>query len=255
MGQAPVKASRDGAVARVAMDRPEKRNALALPLVEALTAEIAKAGNDPAVRVLALAGEGPAFCAGADLEELAAGDSDPKRGEAYMRALARLLLTLRSVPAVTAALVHGPAIAGGAGLASACDLAYASDAAHFAYPEVRFGFAPCLVAVFAAESVGLGRARDLLFTGRKVDAREAKEMGLVAEVFPAEVFCERAAARLGEIAASPSGGLRTTKRALGRLSGEALERHLDEMVKESLALRSDPDYRKGVRERLKTRRP
>ena len=133
-------------VRTLTLDRPDKRNALSTALVEALLAGARRAEEDPAVRVLVLKGAGKDFCAGADLDELlASAEKDPAENEQSALKLGELFLALRNCPKPVVAVVQGRALAGGCGLATACDLVLAADSAQFGYPEIQRGFVPAMV--------------------------------------------------------------------------------------------------------------
>ena len=133
----------DGGVLTLTLNRPEKRNAINAAMLDGLAAGIAQAELDPEVRVLAIRGAGKDFCAGADLEELLASvDHSLEENERHALALGEIFLALRSLPKPTVAVVHGRALAGGAGLATACDLVIASEESRLGYPEIERGFVP-----------------------------------------------------------------------------------------------------------------
>jgi methylglutaconyl-CoA hydratase len=170
----------------ISLARPEKRNALDDTMVTELTAAFSAAARDASVKVIVLRGEGTAFCAGADLEYLkriASFDLEEHRADARRLAtLFRLIYELRK-PVI--AVVHGPALAGGAGLATACDLVIASrEKATFGYTEVHIGFLPAIVLVFLIKRVGEGKARELVLRGNVIDADEAARIGLVTMAVP-----------------------------------------------------------------------
>ena len=173
-------------VLTLTLDRPEKRNALSAALVEALTVEVTRAEQDPAVRVLVLKGAGKDFCAGADLEELlASADQDPGTNEQSARRRGALFIALRNSPKPVVAVVQGRALAGGCGLATACDLVLAADTAQFGYPEIQRGFVPAMVMAMLVRQVGEKQALHLTVTGRTLDAEEARSLGFVSKVLPA----------------------------------------------------------------------
>jgi enoyl-CoA hydratase/carnithine racemase len=168
----------DTGIARITLDRPERRNALNRALVEELKDSLALAQSDDRVRVIAIAGAGPDFCAGADLRELQeAVEAGPEASLAEAEALGDLFLLIRRLEKPVVALVHGRALAGGAGLATACDLVLASSDAMFGYPEVRLGFVPAMVMAILRRSVGEKRAFELIALGDSIDANTACAYG------------------------------------------------------------------------------
>ena len=176
---------RDGPVLTLTLDRPETRNALSADLVDALTQALAEAAADEGVRVIVLAGAGTVFSAGADLAALKAlRDASYADNLADSERLGRLFEAILRHPAVVVARVHGHAIAGGCGLAAACDLSLAAESARLGFTEVRIGFVPALVATFVTRRVGETAARDLFLRGHLVGGTEAARIGLVTRAVP-----------------------------------------------------------------------
>ncbi len=171
----------EGPITFLTLNRPEKRNALNSALLKELCRAIDKTAKDNSQRILILRGAGPAFCAGLDLEE----SSHPKKADSMAREVARMLLTVHECPLITIACVHGAAVAGGAGLMSACDLAVVSEDALIGYPEVRRGLVAALVTTFLHRQLGERDVRELLLTGELIQARRARQIGLVSRVAPA----------------------------------------------------------------------
>src|SRR5215831_2385430 len=164
------------------LNRPDKRNALSRGLITALADAFARAREDPAARCVILTGAGPVFCAGMDLAELAESLHEPAESspvwEDALR-LARLYDLIYTLPKPTIAAVNGPAVAGGAGLVTVCDLAVAVPEAKFGYPEVRRGLVAAMVMPHLLRHVGERTARYLLLTGELIDAAEACRTGLI----------------------------------------------------------------------------
>jgi len=172
--------SRDGRIVTLTLNRPERRNALNQSLVLELTRVIGSLEQDEFVRVILVTGAGKAFSAGADLDALAKlADASDKQNLEDSLALARLFETIRSSSKVVIAWVNGHAIAGGSGLATACDLSFAAASAKFGFTEVRIGFVPALVSVLLKSRLSETGIRDLLLTGRLLSAKEAQELGLI----------------------------------------------------------------------------
>ena len=173
----------DGRVARIAINRPARRNALSNEVLAELRAAVERSRLDAAVRVVVLAGEGQdAFCAGGDLRQMAEGsaaDAHERRGE-----LARLFLDLWALGKPTIARVQGYALAGGMGLALACDFVVASEAAQFGVPEVRAGLWPYMITIPLLRSMPEKTALGLMLTGRRVTAAEGAEIGFVTHLAP-----------------------------------------------------------------------
>jgi methylglutaconyl-CoA hydratase len=192
--------------------------------VQGLLAALDTAAQDPAIRAVVLTGAGPAFSAGADLEFLkqvtAAG---AEANYAHSLELMRLFHRIYTFPKPTIAAINGPAVAGGAGLATACDLVVMSEQAQIGYTEVKIGFVAALVGVILVRAVGEKHARELLLTGKLVSALEAYRMGLVNRVVPAEQVLEEALALAQEVAANAPTSLALTKELLNALPGMGLE--------------------------------
>jgi len=183
----PLLIERAGPVLRLRMNRPRLHNAFDPALIAALTAALAAAGGDPAVRVVVLEGEGASFSAGADLNWMrgmaAAGEAE-NREDAL--ALARLMRTLDELPCPTLARVHGPAFGGGVGLVACCDIAIGTPQARFGLTESRLGLLPAVISPYVVAAIGPRQARRWFATGETFDAHVAKRIGLLHQLVPAE---------------------------------------------------------------------
>src|SRR5690242_16882910 len=181
-----------GQVATITLNRPDKRNAMSAAMI----AELQSAFDDierSHARVGILTGAGKAFCSGMDLEMLAAiAQQSPAENQEDSRRMAKMFRRIWSFPRPLIAAVNGAAYAGGCGIATLCDFTLAAPEAKFGYTEVKIGFLPAIVSVFLTRQIGEKRSRDLLLTGRIIDAAEAREYGLVTEVFPAEQLMDAA---------------------------------------------------------------
>jgi methylglutaconyl-CoA hydratase len=176
----------EGPVTTVALARPGARNALNAALIGEITRCFEELAEDESVRVVVLRGEGPAFCAGADvayMRDTARSSYEKNLEEA--RRLADMFLAVDDLPKPVVARVRGAAIGGGAGLVAVADVAVAEEGAHFAFSEVRLGIAPATIAPFVVRKIGYSRARALFLTGERFDARRAREIGLVHDAVPA----------------------------------------------------------------------
>lgn len=206
------------------LNDPQRRNPLSPALAKDLLAALDAAEQDPAIRAVVLTGAGPAFSAGADLEFLKqVTTAGAEANYAHSRELMRLFQRVYTFPKPTIAAINGPAVAGGAGLATACDLAVMSEQAQIGYTEVKIGFVAALVGVILVRAVGEKHARELLLTGKLVSALEAYRMGLVNRVVPAEQVLEEALALAQEVAANAPTSLALTKELLNALPGMGLE--------------------------------
>lgn len=237
----------ESGVSRVALNRPERRNALSAGLVAELKDALAVAGADDRVRVIALAGEGPDFCAGADLREVQAAAEDGILASlADAESLGELFLLIRRLAKPVVAVVRGRALAGGCGLATACDLVLASADARFGYPEVRLGFVPAMVMAALRRSVGEKRAFELVALAGTVDAEDALGLGLVNRVFPAEDLESGARAFLAELASRSASALALTKRLLYGIDGATFEDAIREGAEVNAMARLTEDCREGI---------
>jgi len=195
----------DAGVATLLLNRPEKRNALNTALVGALASGLERAAADEDVRVVAIRGAGKDFCSGADLEELGrVADAGIEESLKDAGVLADLFVRMRRHPRPVVAVVHGRALAGGCGLATACDLVLARDGAEFGYPEVHLGFVPAIVMAMLRRKVTESRAFELVVRGERIPAAEAERIGLVNRVVPADRWEEEVADYLADLAARPA---------------------------------------------------
>lgn len=220
--------SSDGAVARITLNRPEKRNALNDAVIAALKESLKSAAADKNVRVIVISGAGKDFCSGADLSALQkiAGASVSDNTE-DARSLLELFLLIRRVHVPVVAAVTGRALAGGCGLATACDLVLASASARFGYPEVKIGFVPAMVMAILRRNVSEKRAFELITRGAEIGADQAKLFGLVNHVFPDESFEVDVNAYVKEFENMSASAISLTKTLLYQMDGmsfpEALE--------------------------------
>ena len=242
-------------VARLTLDRPEKRNALDDAMVRALGERLAEAERDDSVRVIALQGAGSDFCAGADLaqlERIAAGAGALENLD-DATALGDLFIRMRRAHKPVVALVHGNAIAGGAGLATACDLILAREDAVFGYPEVHLGFVPAMVMALLRRALGEKRAFELVARGDRVSAQHALELGLVNRVYPQDTFDDEATEYLRGFTTRSASALRLTKRLLYGMDGMSFEEAIARGAEVNVLARATEDCRQGVREFLARR--
>jgi methylglutaconyl-CoA hydratase len=239
----------DGRKGIITLNRPEKRNALDDVMVSELTRAFAAASRDPDVKVLLLQAAGPAFCAGADLEYLnrmAQFDLEENRMDSFR--LANLFRTIHELRKPVVALVNGPALAGGCGLASVCDFIIASEErAQFGYTEVHIGFVPAIVIFFLVKRVGEGRARELVLRGNILSAAEAKEMGLASLVVPEKDLQPTVTRLLDELLTQNSlTSMSLCKELLSKLHGMNLADALDFAANMNAAARMTPECKQGI---------
>lgn len=247
-----------GPAALVTLNRPQKRNALSHALIDALEEALRQAVDDPTARLVVLAGAGPVFCAGMDLTEmLEAGDDadSEKRWLADARRYRDLLMQIYNLPKPTLAAVDGPALAGGAGLVLACDMAVGSDRATFGLPEVRRGIVAAIVAPFLVMRTAAGAASQLLLTGETIPAADAQRLGIFSEVVPHDKLAGRVAEIGDSVARCAPGALAETKRVLHDIAGDRLAEQLDAAARISAAARGSDEATEGLRAFLEKREP
>jgi methylglutaconyl-CoA hydratase len=239
-------------VRTLVLDRPERRNALNADLIAELTVALADAAVDPETRVVLLRGDGPDFCAGADLEALrqAAESADPTANLADAQSLGALLVLMRRHPKPIVAAVHGHALAGGAGLATACDLVIARDDAIFGYPEVHLGFVPAMVMALLRRVVGEKVAFELVVGGDRIGAEEAAGLGLVNRVIPAAEWETGIRAYTDELAGRSASAVSLIKRLLYGIDGLSFEEAIARGAEVNVLARMTPDTREGLRKFL-----
>lgn len=245
----------DSGIATVTLNRPDKRNAISYELIEDLRAALDEVANSSAL-VLILTGAGKAFCSGMDLDNLKAlvGRSS-EQSLKDSETMAQLFRSLYDFPKPTIAAVNGAAIAGGCGLATLCDFTLAASAAKFGYTEVRIGFVPAIVSTFLLRQVGEKHARDLLLTGRIIEADEAYRIGLVNEIVPTDKLTERARELALNLMENSPASLMCTKRLLSHHARAELDAQIRSAVRENAAIRATRDFREGISSFLEKRKP
>jgi methylglutaconyl-CoA hydratase len=213
-----------GPVVVLTLNRPDRRNALSRPLIDALSDALDRLAVEPGPRAVVLTGAGPAFCAGMDLKEaLSATEGTVVEAEraaiADVQAIADLIAQVHALPCPTIAALNGDAYGGGAGLATACDFVIASEGVMIGYPEVRRGLVAAVVLHDLIHQVGERRARALLLTGDPIEASEAERWGLINRVVRASTLLAEALALGNDLAGCGPLAIRTTKRLIDEASG------------------------------------
>jgi methylglutaconyl-CoA hydratase len=244
-----------GEIAKITLNRPDKRNAVTTVMIsELLTAfDVVEKSH---TRVVIMTGAGKAFCAGMDLEMLATiAKQSPAENQEDSRRIAKLLRRIWSFPRPLIAAVNGAAYAGGCGIATLCDFTLAVPEAKFGYTEVKIGFLPAIVSVFLTRQIGEKRSRDLLLTGRIIEAAEAKEFGLVTEVVPVEHLLERAHELALELIAASPNSVTRAKHLITSAAASALDHDLERAILENARIRCTPDFKEGVASFLEKRKP
>ncbi len=237
----------EDAVARITLNRPEKRNALNPALIAGIKDALREASRDERVRVIVITSAGKDFCSGADLsvlQQIAAADVSENAEDA--RSLLELFLLIRQIPVPVVAAVRGRALAGGCGLASACDLVLASNSASFGYPEIKIGFVPAMVMAILRRNVSEKRAFELLTRGAEISAEHARTFGLVNEIYADESFDNDVAAYVDDFAKLSRSAVSLTKTLLYQMDGLSFPAALETGADVNVIARLTDDCRQRV---------
>ena len=224
------------------LNRPDRRNALTIELLSELNAAIKIASDEPQERVVILRGAGAAFCTGLDLKEAA----DTTKAHATAEMVANTLIAISQTQLITVAVVHGAAVAGGAGIMSACDFVVAAEGTKIGYPEVRRGLVAGLVMTFLRRQVGERSMRELLFSGELIDAARAKEIGLVNRVVAPEDVMNEAKKFAASVLQGAPGALAQTKRLVEELWWQSVKGDVDLALKYHMQARQSDEARQGI---------
>ena len=239
-------------LARITLNRPAKRNALNDELIDGLKTLLRRAHDDDQVRVILLTGAGSDFCSGADLaalQEISTASVEENLGDAA--ALMELFILIRSVRPPVIAAVKGKALAGGCGLASACDLVLAARSSRFGYPEVKIGFVPAMVMAILRRNIGEKRAFELLTLGNEMDAEQAVQIGLANRLMDDEAFDEEVDAFVARFAKVSSSAVALTKKLLYQIDAMSFEDALRCGVDTNVTARMSNDCKQGIERFLK----
>jgi len=244
-----------GNLATLTLNRPDKRNAISAAMISELQSALDEIEKSHA-RVGILTGGGKAFCAGMDLEMLAAiAQQSPSENQEDSRRMAKMFRRIWSFSKPLIAAVNGAALAGGCGIATLCDFTLAVPEAKFGYTEVKIGFLPAIVSVFLSRQIGEKRTRDLLLTGRILEPAEAKEIGLINEIVPAEKLMERAKELADILVAASPGSVTRAKRLLTSAAAAGVDADLERAILENARIRCTPDFKEGLASFLEKRKP
>lgn len=243
----PVLLSFDGPIGRLTLNRPEKRNALNDELIAALKQGLYDACNHENVRSIVVTGAGPDFCSGADLSALKkiSGASVSENAD-DARSLMELFVQIRETRVPVIAAVRGRALAGGCGLASACDLVLATQSARFGYPEVKIGFVPAMVMAILRRNVSEKRAFELVTRAHEITAEEAMQIGLVNRVFSDENFEAEVNSYVDSFAKLSSSAIALTKSLLYQLDGMEFREALSAGADANVIARMTSDCQQGI---------
>ena len=238
----------DGAAIRtLTLNRPEKRNALNAQIVESLKIALREADADESVRAVVVRGAGKDFCSGADLESLRKiSESSYEENLQDARSLGELFALIRHVRIPVIAAVHGRALAGGCGLATACDLVVATESARFGYPEVKIGFVPAIVMAFLRRNVSEKRAFEIATQGYEFSAGDAERLGLVNHVFPDDMFDEGVEKFASVYMNVSRSAVTLSKKLLYEMDSLAFDDAIEAGAKANAEARMSEDCKKGI---------
>ena len=235
----------------VTLNRPERRNSLTIQLLNELIAAVRVASDQPDERVLILRGAGAAFCTGLDLKEAA----DQTKAHATAEMVAKTLVTLAETRLVTIAAVHGAAVAGGAGIMSACDFVVAAEKTKIGYPEVRPGLVAGLVMTFLRRQVGERNLRELVLGGELIDAERAHEIGLVNRVVPRDELMNEAQKFADSVLQGGPNAIAQTKKLVEELWATSVKEDVDRALKHHMQARESAEAREGIAAFNEKRKP
>jgi methylglutaconyl-CoA hydratase len=233
------------------LNRPERRNALTVELLSELNAAIRIASDQPDERVIILRGAGAAFCTGLDLKEAA----DQTKAHATAEMVANMLIAISQTRLITIAAVHGAAVAGGAGIMSACDLVVAAQGTKIGYPETRRGLVAGLVMTFLRRQVGERNMRELLLGSELIDAERAREIGLVNRVVAQADLMNEAQKFAQSVLQGAPGALSQTKRLIEELWSSSVKEDVDLALKYHMQARESEEAREGITAFNEKRKP
>jgi len=240
-----------GGVARITLNRPDKRNAITSEMMSALRDALERAGDDATVRVLLIRGAGKDFCAGLDLSEVLRSAEDAPSSLTAARRLGHLYIAMRRHPKPIIAAVHGRALGGGAGIATASDLIIATESAQFGYPEVKLGFIPAIVATMLRRAVNERQAMELALTGEPLSASRALAIGLINRVVPDAAFDASVESYVAALAGHSATAMSMSKTLLYETDGMSFEASIEAGVQANVQVRKTDDFKRGVERFLK----
>jgi methylglutaconyl-CoA hydratase len=244
-----------GELAKLTLNRPDKLNAISSKMLAEMQSALDAIEKSHA-RVAILTGAGRAFCAGMDLEMLSAiASQSAAENMEDSRRMARMFRRIWSFSKPLIAAVNGAALAGGCGIATLCDFTIAVPQAKFGYTEVKIGFLPAIVSVFLTRQIGDKHARDLLLTGRMVEALEAKSLGLITEILPPEDLHNRAVEIADILIAASPVSLTRAKRLLTSAAAASVDADLERAILENARIRCTADFKEGLASFLEKRKP
>jgi methylglutaconyl-CoA hydratase len=239
-------------IARITLNRPNKRNALDDEIVSEFKHALRLTAADAGVRVVVVAGAGKDFCSGADLASLQrVSEAGVEESMASAGVMGELFFEMRRHPRPIIAAVRGRALAGGCGLATACDIIVAAESAQFGYPEVNIGFIPAMVMAILRRSVSEKRAFELITRGEIVSARAASEIGMINRVFADDQFEADVEAYVRTMAAKSASAVSLAKSLLYHMDGMTFETAIEAGIQMNAITRMTEDCKRGVERFLK----
>jgi methylglutaconyl-CoA hydratase len=242
----------DQSIARITLNRPDKRNALDGGIVSEFKDALKAASHDDGVRVVLVAGSGKDFCSGADLGSLQrVSATGVEESMESARVMGELFIEMRKCPRPIIAAVRGRALAGGCGLATACDIILATESAQFGYPEVNIGFIPAMVMAILRRSVSEKRAFELITRGEVISASAAAEIGMINRVFPDDQFEAAIETYITQMAAKSASAVSLAKGLLYHMDGMTFETAIEAGVQLNAITRMTDDCKRGVERFLK----
>lgn len=240
-----------GGVARITLNRSEKRNAITSEMMSVLCDALQRAADDSTVRVLLIRGAGKDFCAGLDLSEVLQSAEDAPSSLTAARRLGHLYITMRRHLKPIIAAVQGRALGGGAGIATASDLIIAAESAQFGYPEVKLGFIPAIVATMLRRAVNERQAMELALTGEPLSASRAQAIGLINRVYPDADFDAEVERYVAALAESSATAMSLSKYLLYETDGMTFEASIEAGIQANVQARTTDDFKRGVERFLK----
>jgi methylglutaconyl-CoA hydratase len=257
MNYTTIEAVADGMVGRVTLNRPEVRNAFNETTIAEITQAFRELGQSKEIRVIVLAANGPAFCAGADLnwmKKMAGYTHEENRADAAQ--LAEMLRTIYACPKPVVAKIQGDCYAGGMGLAAACDIAVAIETSHFCLSEVKLGLIPATISPYVIKAMGENAARRYFLTAERISAQEAQRIGFVHAVAAADALDATVGEIVKALVSNSPNAVKEAKRLVQDVAGMPLTDALIADTAERIAdIRSSDEGREGVRSFLEKRKP
>lgn len=238
-------------VARITLNRPDKRNAITGEMMSSLREALQRASHDSAIRILLIRGAGKDFCAGLDLSEVLKNAENADAAFASARRLGDLYIAMRRHPKPIIAAVQGRALGGGAGIATASDLIVATESAYFGYPEVKLGFIPAIVATMLRRAVNERQAMELALTGEPLSAPRAHAIGLINRVIPDAEFETAVESYASALAEQSATAMSMSKALLYETDGLSFEASIEAGVQANVQARMTDDFKRGVERFLK----